>query len=368
MKSKNKTTIISQEKPRICPPGACPSELRFDLVSKDWVVIATARARKPESFKIEKRRDWTEKLDQCPFCNIDQQESPTLIYSKGKKIPLAQPLTPKGMVLGRIIPQDWTTIVVPNKYPAFASGANLEERAEGPYRLMSGIGFHEVIVTRDHGRSPAQFSTAEMQEVLDVYQERYLDLMNEKLVNYISIFHNHGPEAGASVLHPHSQIIAIPITDPDINGSLAGSKRYWNAHKKCVHCVMLAWDRKDGRRVVYENKEFVVLCPFASSSAFEVRVFPKNHLAYFERMREEQKQYLADAFLTALQKLHKGLSDPPYNFFLHTAPCDGKNYDYYHWHLEILPKTATWAGFELGTGIEISTIEPEKAAEYLRRQ
>lgn len=352
----------------ICPPGVCPSELRFDLVSQDWVVIATARARRPESFKLEKRRPWREKKEKCPFCNISTQETPTLIYAGGQKVPLEQPLTPKGFVLGKVVPQNWTTIVVPNKYPAFTQGNSLQEREEGPYHLMSGIGFHEVIVSRSHTKSMAQFSTAQLKEVLDVYHERYLDLMNEKFVNYISIFHNHGPEAGASMAHPHSQLIAIPLIDPDIKGSLEGSERYWSAHKKCVHCVMLEWDLKDGRRIVFENKEFVVLCPFASRVSFELRIFPKKHHAYFERVTDEQKKYLAEAFLAALKKLHKGLSNPPHNFFLHTAPCDGKNYDHYHWHWEILPKTATWAGFELGTGIEISTIEPEKAAEYLRKQ
>lgn len=353
---------------KICPPGQCPSELRFDPVSSDWVVIATFRARKPESFKKEKRKIWREKKEACPFCNITSQETPTLIYENGRKVPWEQPLTPKGRVLARVIPPGWTTIVVPNKYPAFTQGPDLQERRQGPYYLMNGIGFHEVIVTRSHTKSIARFSLGQMREVLDVYQERYLDLMNEKFVNYISIFHNHGPEAGASVAHPHSQLIAVPLTDPDIKGSLEGSERYWSAHKKCVHCMMLEWDLKDGRRIVFENKEFVVLCPFASRVSFEIRIFPKEHHAYFERITAEQKDYLAEAFLTALRKLYKGLANPPHNFFLHTAPCDGKNYDHYHWHWEILPKTATWAGFELGTGIEISTIEPEKAAEYLRGQ
>lgn len=361
----SKKTI--SEKPKICPPGISPSELRFDLVSKDWVVIATARGRRPESFKKDKKGLWAEKSGKCPFCEIDHQEKPTLIYANGQKIPFAQPLTPGGMVLGRIIPQDWTTIVIPNKYPAFSDTANLGERVTGPYKSMNGVGIHEVIVTRSHSKSIAQFSIREVKETLDVYQERYLDLMNEKFVNYISIFHNHGYEAGASIAHPHSQLIAIPVTDLDITGSLSGSKRYWEVHKKCVHCVMLAWDLQDGKRIIYENDGFAALCPFASRGAFEVRIFPKEHLAYFERITAEQKEQLADAFLKALQKIYKGLTNPPYNFFLHTAPCDGKNYDYFHWHWEILPKTATWAGFELGTGIEISTIEPEKAAEYLRK-
>lgn len=363
-----KNSLPITEEPQICPPGRCASELRFDLVSKDWIVIATGRARRPESFKSERRRGWREKRGACPFCNISTQEAPTLIYAQGNKVPSAEPLTPKGLVLGRRIPQNWTTIVVPNKYPAFTQGESLKERAEGPYQLMDGVGFHEVIVTRDHRKTIAQFSVAQVKELMDVYHERYLDLMNEKFVNYISIFHNEGPEAGASIAHPHSQLIAIPVTDPDITKSIIGSKHYWDIHKQCVHCVMIEWDLQDGRRIIFQNDRFVALCPFASRVAFEIRIFPKEHHAYFERITQEDKRALAEVFLAAMKKLSKGLAAPPYNFFLHTAPCDGKNYDHYHWHWEIMPKTATWAGFELGAGIEISTIEPEKAAEYLRKQ
>jgi UDPglucose--hexose-1-phosphate uridylyltransferase len=233
---------------------------------------------------------------------------------------------------------------------------------------MDGVGFHEVVVTKDHKKQIALFSVDQVKEVITAYQERYLDLMNENFVNYISIFHNQGKEAGASICHPHSQIIAIPLIDHDLESSLKGSQNYFEKTGKCVHCTMLESDLMDKRRIVFENDEFVVLVPFASRIAFETRVYPKNHLAYFERMTESQKDYFAEALKEALSRLYKALNDPPYNFFIHTAPCDGKNYDHYHWHLEIMPKTQIWAGFELGAGIEISTIEPETAAEFLRKQ
>ncbi|PIQ92723.1 MAG: galactose-1-phosphate uridylyltransferase [Parcubacteria group bacterium CG11_big_fil_rev_8_21_14_0_20_39_14] len=324
-----------------------PSELRFDLVSKDWVVIATGRGRRPESFSQERRR--AEKISEkkCPFCNIKAQETPILEY-KNKK-------------------GEWSVVVIPNKFPAFSKGEFLKQRQVGPYRVMDGVGHCEIVITRDHYRQFAQLSVGEMRQVLDAYHERYLDLMNEKFINYVSIFHNHGREAGASIAHPHSQIIAHPLIDPDLKNSLAGSKNFWKKHKKrCVHCAMLDWDKKDGQRIIFENKKFLVLVPFTSRMAFETRIYPKEHLAYFERIEIDEKDYLAEAFQTVLYKLYKGLNNPPYNFFLHTAPCDGRNYDHYHWHWEILPKTSVWAGFELGTGIEISTIEPEKAAEYLK--
>jgi len=335
-----------------------PSELRFDLTSRDWVVIATGRAKRPETFKREKRKKEEPPKALCPFCQISTQEAPTLIFSHGKKIPLE-----------RGIPKDWTTISIPNKFPAFLPSKKLNPRVEGKfYKTINAVGFHEVVVTRDHKKSMGQFSISQVKEVLDVYQERYLELMKEKFVNYVSIFHNHGVEAGASLSHPHSQIITTPLIDVDLKKALFNSRKYYRVHRKCIYCQMNDWERKNKKRVVFENKDFLVICPFASKAAFQVIISPKKHLAYFEKITEKEKKLLSEAFQIALNKLYKALNDPAYNFYLHTSPCDGKKYPFYHWHWTILPKTATWAGFEIGTRMEISTITPEKAAEYLRKQ
>ena len=340
--------------------GWSPSELRFDLVSKDWVVIATGRSRRPEMFKKERRKKEGVPKAKCPFCQIKTQETPTLIFSKGRKI---------SFKIGDGIPNNWTTIVIPNKYPAFAPSLDFNERVEGNlYQKINAVGLHELVITKDHKKSMAQLSVKEIKEVIDVYQERYLELMKEKFVNYVSIFHNHGIEAGASVAHPHSQIITTPLIDADLQKALFNSEKYYKKTKKCIYCQMGNWEQKVRKRVVFENKDFLVICPFASKAAFEMIISPKKHLSNFEKITEKEKWQLAEAFQVALNKLYKALNDPPYNFYLHTAPCDGKKYPYYHWHFTILPKTATWAGFEIGTQMEISTIEPEKAAEYLRLQ
>ena len=335
-----------------------PSELRLDLVSKDWVVIATGRAKRPEMFKAKTKHEEKDSGKGCPFCEIGKQESPTLITFRGEKIAYQNE-----------IPKNWTVIVVPNKFPAFSPSAKLNKRSENHlYQRMNAVGFCEVVVTRSHEKQMAQFSIAQTKEVFDVYQERYLSLMKEKFVNYISIFHNHGKKAGASIAHPHSQIITTPLIDSDLRKALLNSRKYSKTHKQCIYCAMNEWEKKAKDRIVFENKEFLVICPFASKAAFQVIISPKKHLSNFEEITESQKQYLAEAFRAGLNKLYKGLNNPSYNFYLHTAPCDGKNYDHYHWHWTILPKTAIWAGFEIGTRMEISTIEPEKAAEYLRKQ
>lgn len=334
-----------------------PSELRFDLVSKDWVVIATGRAKRPETFqKNGKKEDGGDKKD-CPFCNINTQEEPTLILNKGKVIP------------GTIIPKNWTTIVVPNKYPAFSPHAHLDERQEGDlYETMNAVGYHEVVVFKDHDKNIGDFTAEEMDEVLQAYQSRYLSLMGEKFVVHIAIFNNCGRAAGASIFHPHSQIVTTPLVDVDMKRALLNSEMYYENRGKCLYCQMNEWERKTKKRIVFENDAFQVVCPFASKTAFQMIVSPKNHEPYFERITREDRKKLAEAFQTALHKMNKALNHPDFNFYLHTAPCDGKEYPFYHYHWTIIPKTGTWAGFELGARMEISTIEPEKAAAFLRKQ
>ncbi len=336
-----------------------PSELRLDLISKDWVVIATGRARRPEAFKKEKRLEIKVSKKECPFCNIKTDgRSPLLIYASGKKIPYKN-----------TIPKDWTTIVVPNKFPSFLPHPDFDKKVEGDlYQTMNAVGFCELVVTRDHEKSLANLPLGSVKEVMDAYQERYLNLMQKKFVNYVSIFHNHGAAAGASQPHPHSQIVTSPLIDIDLQNALLNSEKYFKKTGKCIYCQMNEWEKKAKERIVFENEGFLVVCPFASKSAFEVIISPKKHSSCFNTIEEKEKWQLAEAFQVALKKLYKALNDPAYNFYLHSAPCDNKKYLYYHWHWTILPKTSTWAGFEIGTRMEISTIEPEKAAEYLRKQ
>ena len=336
-----------------------PSELRFDSVSKDWVIIATGRAKKPEFFKKKKRVKAKISKRQCPFYKIETQEKPVLVYSKGKRVNYQ----------GGKIPKNWSTIVIPNKYPALKPYSRLEKKKEGKfYRKMNAIGFCELVLTRDHYKHFPHFKTAQTEEVFSAYQDRYLDLMEEPFVNYVSIFHNHGIEAGASQPHPHSQIITTPLIDIDLQKALFSSERYYKKHKKCVYCEMNTWERKVKKRIIFQNKYFLAICPFASKAAFQIIISPKEHSAYFEEINDEERWYLSEIFGLAFRALYKGLSDPAYNFYLHTSPCDGKAHPHYHWHWTILPKTATPAGFEIGTRMEISTIEPEKAADYLKKQ
>jgi UDPglucose--hexose-1-phosphate uridylyltransferase len=328
------------------------SELRQDLVTGDWVVIATGRSKKPEDFILHKEEQVNVNINNenktCVFCEPEktEQEKDVLIYKKDN--------------------DDWSLRVFPNKYPAFSRGRTVKHFEEGPYFGMDGVGYHEVIVTQDHEKQIAKLDVFAVAEIIDAYQNRYIDLMNKKSVNFIEIFHNHGKEAGASISHPHSQLAAIPVISPYIKGELDGAESYYKANKECVYCVMNEWECESQKRIIFENEEFVAYCPFSSRVAFEVWIVPKKHQPYFERITDKQKVDLAEALQNSISKIYTALGNPPYNFYVHTAPCDGKDYPHYHWHIEILPHTSVWAGFELSTGIEIATIEPEKAAEYLR--
>jgi len=322
------------------------SELRQDLITGDWVVIALGRGKRPGEF-IKKREAYSPLLDKCPFCFPEEtgQEKDTLIFRRSDG--------------------DWSLRVLPNKYPAFSRNQTLRKNEEGPYFSMSGVGYHEVIITRDHWRQIALLDPIEVAEIIDAYQDRYISLMNKKFVNYIEIFHNHGREAGASIEHPHSQLMAIPVISPGIRLELDGAEMYYKANRKCVYCTIAKWELAEKKRLIFENDNFLAFCPFSSRAAFEVWIIPKAHKPYFERINNEEKVDLGEALQKTIRSIYETLEDPAYNFYLHTSPCDGKDYPHYHWHIEILPHTATWAGFELSTGIEISTIEPERAAEEL---
>ncbi|MDP3778524.1 MAG: DUF4921 family protein [bacterium] len=325
------------------------SELRRDIVSGAWVVIATGRGKRPHDFLTKRTKRLLQPKRLCPFER--PSDLPSLIYDKG----------------GRATEENWWVQVVPNKYPAFGKGICAVFKDRGPYEWTEGVGFHDLVISRDHIRSIGLMTDKEAELVFRAYQARYLALKDDACVEYVSIFHNHGPMAGASIAHPHSQIIAIPVVPPDIAHSLKGSSEYAIKNDMCVHCVIMEYEIKERVRIIYENERFVVVAPYASKSAFEMRVYPKRHGAHFEAITDTDRLMLANAMRVSLAKLHKGLKNPDFNFFLHTAPTgDSHQFDHYHWHFEIIPKTAIWAGFEIGTGIEISTIAPETAAEFLR--
>ncbi len=320
------------------------SELRQDPVSGDWIIISTGRAKRPEAFRSRNLAAEETPLNLCPF------EDPK--------------------AHGNEIVKDYASgiKVVNNKYPIVkGSVCNLEKRV-GPYLVREVAGYHEVVIFKDHRQSLGELSVGEVNQIVAVYRERYQELKNKECADYILIMHNYGREAGASISHPHSQILVLPFVPSDIERSLAGSKRYYGERKRCVHCDMVEWELKEKRRVIFENDNFVALVPYVPRFSHETRIFPKTHQAYFEESNEAGLKDLAEVLKVTLAKIYNGLNNPAYNFFIHTPPADrSEDYDYYHWHLEINPRINTWGGFELGTGGEVIDTDPDEAAEYLRK-
>lgn len=329
-------------------PKSTESELRQDIVTGDWVIIATGRAKRPDEFVVPNRA--VEDDGPSLFEHPEQtgQEKDVLIYRQGE--------------------DEWSLRVFPNKYPAVSRGRIARSLEEGPYFAMTGVGYHELVVTRDPKKHLALLEQWQVAEVLDAYQERYLALMNKATIKYIQIFHNHGKEAGASIAHPHSQIMALPVVAPYVQSTLDGAEHFYKSHHERVYSMMVNYELEVKKRVVFENDDFVVFTPFASRAAFELWVVGKRPNAYFERITDDEKFSCAEALQKALQSLYWGLENPPYNFYINTAPASGADAGHFQWHIEILPRTAVWAGLELATGIELSTIQPEVAAEYLRSQ
>lgn len=342
------------------------SEFRKDIVSGDWILMASERLMRPRLIKPAIETKKTSRKD-CPFENPQKSGNPN---------PVLWFPYPKGDIFGKVefekkSNKDWFLQIIPNKYPVLTPHKNKicpQKKEYGPYKTIEGSGFHEVIITKDHIKSLALMSRNEVATVLKAFQERYLMLKKEPCLKYILIFHNHGESAGASILHPHSQLVALPIIPPDVASSLHGSARFFHKNKKCVHCVMIDKEIKEKKRIIAENQDFIAVCPFASRVSYEVRIFPKKHSLYFENIEDKTRNNLAEIFKKALLALYKNLKNPDYNFFIHTAPSIEVPYaEHYHWHIEIMPRTYKWAGLELGTGIEIVAVLPEKAARDLRK-
>ena len=329
------------------------SEFRKDLVSGEWMLIAPSRARRPREFVDEKskKRVVTPK-NKCPF---EHPERDHIVVGGDLKV------RKDGKT-------DWSILAIENRYPSVSRRkAAVRQKKHGPFLVVQGDGYHELIITRDHRNNFPNLTSQQAESVLELFQNRYRALQKDTDVAFVSMFHNWGKAAGASVFHPHYQIIAIPVVPPDVGRSLRGSTEYFHEEGKCVHCAQIAWERKEKKRIIAEDEEVVAIAPFVSRNPFEVRIFPKRHLPYFEETGSKTMQLVAHMLQKVLKKIEIKLEDPDYIFFIHTAPTKEKQkYPYYHWHIEVFPKFSIRAGFEFGTGIETNVIDPDSTAEMLR--
>lgn len=324
------------------------SEFRQDIVSGDWILIAPGRSSRPHEFKGKKRRQRAPKRG-CRLELAGERGNGKLIFSWPTK-------------------KNWFLRVITNKYPVVTpKKAKTAVKKKGLISTIDGVGYHEMAVTRDHDANFPRLNHSEALLVFQAFQSRYQDFSKDKNISYVSLMHNWGLTAGASIYHPHYQIVAIPLIPPDVKHSLEGSRRYFKAEKQCVHCAQINWERKQKKRIVFENKHAIAFCPYVSREPFELRIFPKTHIPFFEDTDEGCLKSTVEALQIGLRKLEAALADPDYNFFIHTAPIKNRSqYEHYHWHIEIVPRTTISAGFELGTAIEINPLDPDNAAAILK--
>ncbi len=312
------------------------SEFRQDPVSGDWVLIASGRSKRPHPPKP--RAENYQKPEDCPFEGAHEAIE-----------------------------------VRKNDFPAVTQGACGPVMDHDGYQVTAGVGMHELFIFKDHDHQLYDFSPSEMSEVIKSYRTRYREISQiDNCGQYIMIFNNYGREGGASIYHPHSQVISVPIIPPDVARSLRGSYRYFKEHGTEAHAMMIEKELSNKHRIIFENDQFVAFCPFVSKQPYEMRIYPKFASAHFNNLDEASIPPLAEALTTVLKKMHDNLGDPAYNFFIHTAPLHYDKSDlsfdqYYRWHIEVLPRVSFDAGFEAGTGIKINIIDPDTAAETINQ-
>ena len=329
-------------------------ELRQDKATREWIVIATERARRPHDFRVKRSRaDLTLSGEPCPFC------------------PGNEAMVPPEIIAYRYGDQangsGWWVRVVPNKYPALIPEGSTERKAEeGFFRKMDGVGRHEIVIEGPrHDLCIPLMDDWQVEEILWAYRERFLALQGDPRISLIIIFKNHGLGAGTSLQHPHSQIIATSVIPLNIRNKLYEADRYHDEHGRCVYCDMLNEELRDGKRIIDENDAFVVYHPFASRSPFETWIVPKTHEACFALIAPNNSKQLAHTLKATWAKLHLALNDPDLNFVIHTRRSAHEVSESYHWHLQIIPRLINPAGFELGSGMYINTALPEETAAFL---
>ncbi len=334
-------------------------ELRQDPVVKRWVIISTERNRRPNDFTDHNNHLPDPKVD--PLSEGNEHLTPTEIYAV--RNPGSQANKP-----------GWRVRVVPNKYPVLRVEGSLDKEGEGMYDRMNGIGAHEVVV--ENPRPDLQLEDLPLDHVaaiVETYRTRMTDLLRDLRFRYVLVFKNFGWGAGATLSHPHSQIIATPVTPSVVKQKLVGAQAYFEQKERNIFVDVLKQELKDSRRIVYQNAAFVCFCPYASRFPFELCIMPRRQRADFHKIEPNEVSQLADILKIALLKLRLGLNQPQYNFLIHTAPVRHAKKDYWTtleedfcWHIEITPRLTQIAGFEVGTGFYVNPVPPEDAAQFLK--
>jgi len=335
------------------------NELRKDYLLDRWVVIAKERSKRPTD--LAKARPENAKSASCPLCVGNEHMTPPavlLLHRVDGEVKHGHD-PPEGQR-----PTNWLVRTLPNMSPAVTHPPHPEDALKifSTADFGYGIGVHEVVVeSHIHEEDPADASLPQLELVLESYIDRFKALAAKSYVKYISIFRNYGLEAGASLSHAHSQIIATPMIPTMIQEEKQAADAYQKVNGRCVFCDIIEREIKT-QRLIMENEDFAVIAPYASINPMEFWILPKLHAPNIGNLTPQEVKSLAATLKASLKALKDVVNDPPYNYGIHQTIEDG-----YHWHLEVYPKLSTWAGFEKSTGVYINTVTPESAAEALKK-
>jgi UDPglucose--hexose-1-phosphate uridylyltransferase len=323
-------------------------EFRQDKVTRRWVIYAPSRGKRPRDFQRGDQRETPPPYQpDCPFCPGHEDRLPP--------------------VIDQIDDDDgWRVRVVSNKYPALTPDGSPERDIRGIYLAAGAYGRHEVLIEDPrHNHQLGQMTQAEIEAVVTMYSRRFQVLAADERLQIVIIFRNHGLKAGTSLVHPHSQIIASGLAPQYVRWRESEAQSFYDTWGRCVMCDVLENEQNDGRRVVRDNEHFLAFVPWAAQAPFEVWIAPKRHQADFGEMKTEEISGLADALGRVLNLYIHKLGDPDYNFVIHTATRYKSGEPQLHWFLQILPRTGTKAGFEIGSGMNINPSIPEQDADFL---
>jgi UDPglucose--hexose-1-phosphate uridylyltransferase len=326
-------------------------ELRKDPITGRWVIIATDRAKRPSDFLRQAVPPPASSI--CPFDYGNEHKTPPEVLAYRNSGSRDQP--------------GWRVRVVPNKFPVLGIEGELNRQGEGMYDKMNGIGAHEVIIEGpEHNKTFGGMSEKLIEEVLWAFRDRVNDLKKDHRFRYIILFKNHGDAAGASLEHPHSQLIALPVIPKRVKEEVDAARLFHDLKERCIFCDIIRHETTAGVRLISETDRFTVLAPYAPRFPFETWILPKRHESHFEDADASTLANLAWILRTTIRKLEKVLEFPAYNFIVHSAPVQEGPLAHYHWHIEIIPKLTKVAGFEWATGFYINPTPPEESAKFLR--
>lgn len=328
-------------------------ELRRDPIVGRWVIVDTDHPSHPKDYEYEPHRP---QGGVCPFCYGNEAMTPPEIDA------IREPNTHRNT-------PGWQVRVVPNKFPALEIEGELEKRGLGIYDMSKGVGAHEVLIeTPYHNKDISDLLNQEIEGFISMYCRRALDLAKDKRFKYIMVFKNFGAAAGASLEHPHTQMVALPMVPKSAQEEIKGAHSYFEYRERCIFCDIIRQETQESERVVLENQHYLSFCPFVSRFPFEIWIIPKKHNGYFCHMSAEEIPSLASILKDTIAKLKVLFPNLSYNFIVHSSPINGDGEtEGYHWHIEFMPKLTRVAGFEWGTGFYLVSTPPELAAEYLKK-